>query len=554
MSSFKSTWQLALVLFLSACSDAGFLAFQSENCQISVGQSCQASFRGGKFEWRLEGENLAGSEFYLVVFNNSELRHEDLSRDSFLVQSQPSSAPLHPEEARLTHRVRARSVSFASNHYLHFNLPGPANIFGPSFNTSFYIPDPQDYGSLDPNSGERTNWFVRESNNIQTRGRKLPMEPIYEVSGSLRAHLTGELLPEDIPSNAAARQTIINRYLDGVECAHQEIQWMKEVLGPLKPRGKTGIDLLIIPFEKPGVLGMFQHLDRFSHFRGQPLIDSNFAQTLYVSSALFRSQNFPRREQQFCSTSVHEYQHAYNFDRKVLEKRSSFDYRDMSGLRMESSGINEAKSHHYEELSERYQEVFKHRLSFLRNPMGTTLAHELATDNSNDFRSRGINILLLDFVHARNASRLRRDDTRTLNTLKGLIDSPEVGIRNIANHFNEREFEFLSQFFRSWILALHSLEGVRNFTPPLEQEGGNTQGIHILDRFAAAEEIPFVVSPYFHPLEADIPLLQSSQTQNLRASGIAVYRFILPGHVSSEPRISVSTRGAPFLTQIIRTQ
>lgn len=540
-----SLFLLPFAVLLSACTGDGFLAFVEKNCSLGRGETCSSDLPGGTLSLQLPTAE-AGQEYYLFLYNNKRVDARDFSTTQFHIQVNQNSAPISIEERDLTEEIRF--------HYLgqnslpspsQINLPAPANILNANFNPTsvLYIPEPRDYGSIDETTGEFSNYYIRESANRALSGRMGSYAKILEEPNKLRVFLSSEL------------QSVSHRYEPGIDCFEEELNWIESALGRLQTRGtSSSVDLRIVPFQQ-GIGGMFHYLDRFATQGGEPLPDSNLGQNLYVSANLYDSGATSFRSEQFCSTGIHEYQHAYNYDQKVLRGLASLDLNSVRGRQPEHAGLNESYSHFYEELTERSHSVFSHTKNTLSQPNFAPLFLEMAGSGNNlNSRSRGLNHLLLYHALAQKGAALRRDDPIALPYVKSLIDSNEVGLRNIAQSLGWSEWQLMNSFFQHWAMSLYDSNWHAGFIPARENEGGRPQGLRVYPREARAADIPVSDVASFHPLLSEIELLKPGTSIHLRASQIAVYRYIVPENTRPELSVSIMTNGVPYFASFVRVR
>jgi len=537
-SLFKDArWSFILAFAFLACQGNEWSGYLEKECQIPVGGSCSSHSFGGQMVWVLDPPPEPGTEYLLFVVNNQPVKANQLAPSPVNFSLTRSSATSHSVEKNLEMQVSSvtESIPFVPPP-IHVTIPSPANITAPNFNLSdYYVPNAADYTGFDAEVGETTHFHVRENSNVHLTGRDGQFTPI-AVGPGLKAHV-------DVISNAS-----VSTFSSGLDCFSEKLDWIETALGPLKTRGSNpDVNVLITPLQTPGAIGMFNLLDRFETFKGQLIPDSNLGQNIYISPNISGGE--------FCSTSIHEYQHAYNYDQKVLRGIASLDLNSVAGRQPEDSGPNEAYSHIFEELTGEYQRVFNHLLAVLRNPNQTPLNLDMAAGNQGfNTRTRGLNVLILYHALRLHEATLSGSDERTLSFLKALIDSENIGYKNIADHLQMSEAEFMESFFKSWGLALYYEHEAQNFIPAPESTNGVSRGIQVLDRQSPASQIPPSQKPVFHPLQADIPFLNSGGNVNLRPSGIAVYRYITPEVSDPELRVSILTKKAPLFSVLVRVR
>ncbi|MGA0164168.1 MAG: hypothetical protein ACO3LE_08020, partial [Bdellovibrionota bacterium] len=250
------------------------------------------------------------------------------------------------------------------------------------------------------------------------------------------------------------------------------------------------------------------------------------------------------RSDMICATAAHELQHLINFDSKVTqvlpsEMRGDPNAPSIYSLSQEHHGLNEAYSHLIELLSgEANAHVHQILLQILRNPHQSTRAIELTGHNIySNFRTRGLNLLIVLHGLKRYGGSLSWEDPKTQKFLQSTIASPKTGIENLAKLFNETETEYLKTFFTAWALALFSDEGASEFLPT--DPNSSEKAIRFLNRSdevkppTNSQRRPIIQND-FHPLEAHVPLLQTAQAWQALSHSISMFRMIVPENYSAD--------------------
>lgn len=374
--------------------------------------------------------------------------------------------------------------------------------------------------------------YLREDNDPKSPAKEVPYFLLHQSLNHF------ELLFDEVLQKKRFRK---ENFLKNTDCIEKQFKWMFKILGkPADLDHKEAVEILVTNIDsRPSggkAMGFFNPLDRFFIDDPKSGIFGNFAELIYLSPFV--------RPDMICATAAHELQHLLNFDSKVTkllpsEMRGDLNAPSIYSLSQEQVGLNEAYSHLIELLSgEAKAHVHQILLQILRNPHQSTRAIELTGHNIySNFRTRGLNLLLVLHGLKRYGGTLSWEDPKTQKFLQSTIASPDTGIENLANLFNETETEYLKTFFKAWALALFSDEGASEFLPT--DPNSSEKAIRFLNR---SDEVKTTESPQrrnmiqndFHPLEAHVPLLQSAQAWQALSHSISMFRMIVPDEYNAD--------------------
>jgi len=394
--------------------------------------------------------------------------------------------------------------------------------------------------------------FIRMDDNPNSLARSIRLHPRRLKSSGLFEILFDQSLND---------ANLFSNFKEIQACIGQQFEKIFKVLGkPIDLDQKEEVEILVtnIGHGPSGgtALGFFNPLDRYRFDRNQKEWLGNFGEMIYVS---------PRQSNAMtCATAAHELQHLINYDSKITRILPPGSREDRStpqiySLRQEDHGLNEAFSHLIEILTgEADDHVQKILLQILRNPHQSNLSLELSGHNIfSNFRTRGLNLLILLHALKRFGGSLSWDDPKTQEFLRLGILSPSTGFDNLGKIFNESGIDHLRNFLRAWALALYSDTGSFEFMAVDDENPDRL--VRVLNRYDDLDTLQRSRgSKTFHPMESQIPFLQQAQAWISLSRGISMYRFIvpqtLPPSTDSSWNLEVRSTSSPIEFLIVRVR
>jgi len=529
---------------LTSCAQEGEIIIDNSPPK---GDSIAGHSQGQQVTWLNSGVE-PGAEYYVVVVGRGSSHDLYRLQHSLDVRSSQASAPRDQAEEIATQVISRNQDLFQFN----FNPALPDIAGTPRFNPGpidFYIPNPLDYltrleDQLIP------IWVPRTASGRRT-GDRFSAAKHSGVSGVF------DLL---IANNVNATQTFTNNLNPLHDCISRVVPETLGILGsPLDLDGKPEINLVIsnlITGSQAQPLGLFFPVDRFKTHRGSNLSDSNYGEIVYLSPQ-------PSWELS-CSTTAHEIQHMLNFDHKVLRQiqpqdRSDLASQERRGLKAEELGLDEGYSHIMELLTDQASTTNRHVYNFLTNPNESSFALETSRGEwLSNSRTRGANTLLLLYALKRAGGSLDARDPITQQVLRGLVQSPERGLKNIANYLGISQEDLIEDFFSHLVLSMFDPHKAETFIPPVISQTVNShqtlhKGIDILNRNDDWQKIQYS-PPFFHPYQFSVEDISRTSFSTVPTQSMHFYRFRSNERLDSNSFVTISTGGIPFSVILIRTR
>ena len=548
--SFREKFQFyailsALVIF-QACAPNDSFESRALSCDpLSPSSSCSGESKASLFV-SIPGVE-AGQEYIVVIHAPDFLPVLERNQHEILVTSNIDSN-FAPDWEIQQQRSLTQHTSFNHNHSESYSTSTETSHeevtkdrLSQFYESNFASEDDFKRPNKTDSSAIRNPIFLSDSNRNEIfndvkflRQANDPKSPAKEVQNFILHRTRNQfeiLFDESLRDDGFRRDSFINH----ADCIEKQFDWMFEILGkPVDLDRKEAIEILVsnIGNGPSGgkAMGFFNPLDRFFIDDPKSGILGNFAELIYLSPFI--------RPDMICATAAHELQHLINFDSKVTkvlpsEMRGDLNAPSIYSLSQEHHGLNEAYSHLIELLSgEAKAHVHQILLQILRNPHQATRAIELTGHNIySNFRTRGLNLLIVLHALKRYGGSLRWEDPKTQKFLQSTIASRETGIKNLANLFKESEDEHLKAFFKAWALALFSDAEASKFLPTDPDSSDN--GVQFLNRSdeiktPEVSERRSMTQNEFHPLEARIPFLQTAQAWQALSHSISMFRMIVP--------------------------
>lgn len=487
--------------------------YQEVNCSLGRYESCQMDLPAdgtGKFFL----ENLEPHQEYVVAVLNTEPEPiERVVQSNFQIQSSFSSAGIPADEALLYETLRNHAIVSETPQDRGVPVALPVNLRA-RISSELYIPNPDDYQSI--REGVDSVIYIRTDNNAAYNGRRITPESIESSQNVF------DLLAADETELPDQKVTAT------VECLNQSLPELFDIIGePLSVNGFKGLQIVLnsIPSSSGLIAGLFNFYDRFSTLDSSPLPDSNFGQYIFVNPSA--------SAESLCLTSLHEAQHLINFDHKVLRQIPDEDRGDLSAitrykLTEEELGLNEGYSHTIEELFvptietrdqiRRFFQNFSESSRSLRSVYGSLNKRLVA---------RGYNTLLVWHALARLGGRLHHQNETSAQALGQLIQSPGVGLANLAALFEQEEIQFWTEFLQTTLKSMFDSGEQLKLWPALyeDSQSGRLHGLQFVDRHSPTLDL---IYNEVHPLTVQLPLLGRSNSKNLPPQSHSLYRLIVP--------------------------
>lgn len=553
------TLLLSLALFANACGPGAGEAILDSDCKSEPGGACIARADGGALRWNLS-KLTPGEEYMLVVQSRANTNRLDEYSHSIRLSTDRPSRSLSSSETERTMNLRSRSqlgpVSPSGrDQHIFSPVPGFQGQRNVGDIESFYVPAPADYFTVGTKNSSpfiahspEGDSFTGRDTNIQTFS---VMPNFFELKFDQTTFQANSLT--QLQQNATNYSFL--QQLD--TCLRQVMPAAFDYLGAPPYRVNANNPLKVVVTELSGVAGsatagLFSERDLFVTEGGRTIADSNKGEVIAISR---RSGAFV---EEACATGPHEFQHLISFLYKVIAKlpadqRTNLDARKDSGARSEDLSINESNSHIFEEFSGVRQQVAYYIRNFILDPNGTPLALEAAAkDAILDYKARGLTTLIQYFAIKKAGGTLNPLDPVTKNYLVSRIKSPNIGFQNIADYFGMTEDEFMREFYMNFVQVLRGIKDASQFIPaPEVSASGVSRGIRILDAATNPRDFDLNEINIVHPLQVNIPLIDTTIGAAVQAKSVNFYRYIVPSANADKGSLNIQTDGAPFTAFVI---